>query len=62
MRTGNALKQVEMRKVSMNFHFCRYFVLLIDLNFLFFFSCLKLQHLEVIDHLPLIIAVTFSLF
>ena len=32
MRTGKALEQVEMRKVSMNFHFCRYFVLLIDLN------------------------------
>ena len=32
MRTGKALKQVEMRKVAMNSHFCRYFALLIDLN------------------------------
>ena len=36
MRTGKALEEVEMHKVSMNFHFYRYFVLLIDLNALKF--------------------------
>ena len=32
MRIGKALEEVKMRKGSINLHFCRYFVLLIDSN------------------------------